>query len=108
MREEPSSFPLRPLTALLLALAAQTMLEPPARVPVAIGLYALAVILFFHGAEYSASTMWYSAKSGKCGMPSRTTPPPRLLPLLISLPLLAAAFIISGTTNLHPSIFPSG
>lgn len=35
-------FPVRPLAALLLALAAQTCLEPPARVPAALALYLLA------------------------------------------------------------------
>ncbi len=35
-------FPVRPLAALLLALAAQTCLEPPARIPAALALYLLA------------------------------------------------------------------
>ena len=54
MQSDSPSFPLRPLIALLLALAAQTMLEPPARVPVAVGLYALAIVFVlwsFRGAE---------------------------------------------------------
>jgi hypothetical protein len=91
---QPPPFPWRPLTALLLALAAQTLLEPPARLPVALALYAIAtglVIWSFHRGEWTLSS-----------------PPPdshllspipqqiRLLPLLASLPLLGAAFYFFG------------
>jgi len=44
MNGQSSPFPWHPLTALLLALAAQVFLEPPARFPAALALYILAGI----------------------------------------------------------------
>ncbi len=109
MRAEPSPFPWRPLAALLLALAAQTLLEPPARLLAALALYFLAgvfVVWSFRGAG------WNPANPGECGIPSRaTSSPPRILPLLASLPLLGAAFYFFGEnkfTLLNLSLWLAG
>ena len=86
----PAKFPFRPLTVLLLALAAQTLLEPLARIPVALTLYALAIIF----------VLW-SFRRGEWTLPIPPSSAPqssiinyRLLPLLASLSLLAAAFFL--------------
>ena len=94
-----SSFPWRPLTALLLALAAQTLLEPPANALIALALYLLAGAFVF-----------WSHRRGEWVLPDphpqspipnyREASPwdqsPRFLPLLASLPLLGAAFYLFG------------
>ena len=92
MRAETSPFPWRPLTALLLAIAAQRLLEPPARIPIAIAFYLLA----------GGFVIWSSTR----GEWTHPDPPPdspteqlqtvRLLPLLASIPLLGAAFYLFG------------
>ena len=99
-------FPWRPLTALLLALAAQTLLEPPARVPAALALYILAlglVIWSFRRREWtlpdaqpqsSNPQLPTLAPGASAGVTNYQLP--RLLPLLASLPLLAAAFYFFG------------
>ena len=91
MQAESSSFPWRPLTALLLALAAQTLLGPPAREIVALVLYLLAGVL-----------VTWSFRRGEWILPEAppssqlVSPPIRLLPLLASIPLLGAAFYFFG------------
>ena len=101
-------FPWRPLTTLLLALAAQTMLEPPARVPVALALYALVIVF----------VLW-SSRRDEWILPTHPLIPDsyplipniRILPLLASLPLLGAAFYFFGDnqfTLLNLSLWLSG
>ena len=90
MQAESSSFPWRPLAALLLALAAQTLLEPPANEFIALAWYLLA----------GAFVLW-SYRRGEWTLPESQSPitsyqPPRILPLLASLPLLGAAFYFLG------------
>jgi hypothetical protein len=102
-------FPWRPLTALLLALAAQTFLEPPARPLAALVLYVIAIIFL----------LW-SLRRGEWALPD---PPSsisnfqspistyKLLPLLASLPLLGAAFYLFGNnqfTILNLSLWLAG
>jgi hypothetical protein len=85
-------FPFRPLAALLLALAAQTLLEPPAHVLPALLLHllagGLAVWSFYRGE--------WSLPSPRLETPPQKTQPIRLLPLLASIPLLGAAFYLFG------------
>ncbi|MFZ5858090.1 MAG: ArnT family glycosyltransferase [Chloroflexota bacterium] len=94
MQSKSPPFPWRPLTALLLALAAQTLLEPPAHVPAAIGLYVIAIIFL----------LW-SLRRGEWTLPASPTPSsvPQFpvihyhsLPLLTSIVLLAIAFFLFG------------
>ncbi len=99
MQSQPSPFPFRPLTALLLALAAQTLLEPSARLPAALVLYILAsafVIWSYRRGEWTLPTHPLSPNSQSPITNYREASPwdqsPRLLPLLASLPLLGAAF----------------
>ena len=89
---QSSAFPVRPLVALLLALAAQTLLEPPANGLIALALYLLAGVFVF-----------WSYRRGEWTLPEPRTqllitnyPSPRILPLLASLPLLGAAFYFFG------------
>ncbi|MEW5938827.1 MAG: hypothetical protein AB1750_04140, partial [Chloroflexota bacterium] len=103
MRDETHPFPWRPLTALLLALAAQTLLEPPANALAALALYLLAFAL----------ALWSSARN-EWTLPSPPPTPPayplssnsyplsRLLPLAASLPLLSAAFYFFGGNQFTP------
>ena len=89
---DSSSFPWRPLVALLLALSAQTLLEPPANKIIALALYIIA----------GAFVLW-SYRCGEWTLPSQSlspSPDPQSpisrLPLLASLPLLGAAFYFFG------------
>ena len=101
-------FPWRPLTTLLLALAAQTMLEPPARVPAALAFYALAIVFViwsFRRDEWILPTHPLIPDSHPL------IPNIRILPLLASLPLLGAAFYFFGDnqfTLLNLSLWLSG
>jgi hypothetical protein len=100
MQSQLSPFPWRPLTALILALAAQTLLEPPARVPVALALYAIAaglVIWSFHRGEWTLSSPPLDSH-----LLSPIPQQIRLLPLLASLPLLGAAFYFFGGNKFTP------
>jgi len=89
----PSSFPVRPLAALLLALAAQTLLEPPANRVAALALYLLAGVF----------VLW-SYQRGEWTLPEpqelslHCYPVTRIshLPLVASLTLLGAAFCFFG------------
>lgn len=93
MQTESSSFPWRRLAALLLALAAQTLLEPPANGLIALALYALA----------GAFVLW-SYRRSEWTLPESQSLTPnlypltrfRILPLLASLPLFSAAFYFFG------------
>ena len=115
MQSQPSPFPFRPLTALLLALllalAAQTLLEPPARLPAALVLYILAgafVIWSYRRGEWTLPTHLLSPNSQS---PITNYQSPRLLPLLASLPLLGTAFYLFGEnrfTILNLSLWLAG
>jgi hypothetical protein len=103
MQSQLSPFPWRPLTALIFALAAQTLLEPPARVPVALALYLLA-----------AGFVVWSTLRREWTLPEPQSPSPNsqslitnyqsphLLPLLASIPLLGAAFYFFGGNKFTP------
>ncbi len=111
MRAESSPFPWRPLTALLLALAAQTLLEPPARPLVAIVLYALAIVFIV----WSFLRNEWTLPPPNSYPPTSTSQPPittyQLLPLLASLLLLGAAFYFFGDnqfTILNLSLWLAG
>jgi len=112
MQSQPSPFPFRPLTALLLALAAQTLLEPPARVPAALALYLSAVgfaIWSFRRGEWTLPNSQPLAPNPQSPIPNYQLP--RLLPLLASLPLLGAAFYLFGDnkfTILNLSLWLAG
>lgn len=102
-------FPWRPLTALLLALAAQTLLEPPARIPAALALYlvagALAVWSFRRG-EWTLPDSLASFSAAQLPIANY-----QLLPLLASLPLFSAAFFLFGNnqfTLLNLSLWLAG
>jgi hypothetical protein len=98
------------LTALLLALAAQTLLEPPARVPVALALYLLATGLVVWSTlrgEWTPSNSQLLTPNPQLPNPNyREASPwdqsPRLLPLLASMPLLGAAFYFFGGNKFNP------
>jgi hypothetical protein len=100
-------FPFRPLAALLLALAAQTLLEPPAHVLPALLLHLLAgglAVWSFYRGEWSLSSPRLESSPQK-------TQPIRLLPLLASIPLLGAAFYLFGDnqfTLLNLSLWLAG
>ena len=88
----PSSFPWRPLVALLLALAAQTLLEPPANGLIALALYLLAgafVFWSYHRGEWTLPAQSPSTTS-------YTLSPISRISFLASLPLLGAAFYFFG------------
>jgi Dolichyl-phosphate-mannose-protein mannosyltransferase len=100
-------FPFRPLAALLLALAAQTLLEPPARVLPALILYllagGLAVWSFYRGE--------WSLPSPPPESPPEKPQPIRWVALLVSIPLLGAAFYLFGDnqfTLLNLSLWLAG
>ncbi len=100
-------FPWRPLSALLLALFAQTLLEPPAHVLPALVIYILAGGL---GAWSCLRGEW-NLPSPKPESPPEKIQPVRLLPLLASLPLLAAAYYLFGEnqfTLLNLSLWLAG
>ena len=102
-----SLFPWRPLTALLLALAAQISLEPSARGWLALFLYLLA----------GGLALW-SFRCGEWTLPASPPESPRtetqsirILPLFASLPLLGAAFYFFGGnrfTWLNLSLWAAG
>jgi hypothetical protein len=113
---QASPFPWRPLTALLLALAAQTFLEPPARVPVAVALYVIAAGLAIWS---QARNEWPLPDSPSLTPNSYSLIPNpqspitnyKLLPFLASLPLLGAAFYLFGEnkfTILNLSLWLAG
>jgi 4-amino-4-deoxy-L-arabinose transferase-like glycosyltransferase len=107
MQSQSPPFPWRPLAALLLALAAQTVLEPPARVPVALALYLLAAGL----AVWSTLRGEWTLSALPLESPLEQPQPIRLLPLLASLPLLSAAFYLFGKnqfTVLNLSLWLAG
>jgi hypothetical protein len=109
MQSQSPPFPWRPLAALLLALAAQTLLEPPARVPAALTLYLLAaglVIWSFRRREWTLPSPPPNSQSLITNYQL-----PRLLPLLASIPLLGAAFYLFGEnrfTILNLSLWLAG
>jgi hypothetical protein len=107
MRADLSPFPWRPLTALLLALAAQTLLEPPARVPVALVLYLLAAGL----ANWSTLRGEWTLSAPLPESPLEQSQPIQIFPLLASIPLLGAAFYLFGEnqfTALNLSLWLAG
>ena len=126
MHSQLSPFPWRPLTALILAFAAQTLLEPPARLPAALALYVLAgglAIWSFRRGEWTLpNPALRSPRRGSKVEGSQPLTPnpqspipnyqlPRLLPLLASLPLLGAAFYLFGEnrfTILNLSLWLAG
>ncbi len=88
MRSPP--FPFRPLAVLLLALAAQTLLEPPARVLPALGLYLLAgglAVWSFYRGEWNLPSPPLKSTLEK-------TQSFRLLLLLASIPLLERGVLL--------------
>jgi hypothetical protein len=97
------------LTALLLALAAQTMLEPPARPLAALVLYVIAIIFLLWSLRREEWTLpALPAPSSSTQLPITTY---KLLPLLASLPLLGAAFYLFGDnkfTILNLSLWLAG
>jgi hypothetical protein len=93
MRDESSSFPWRPLAALLLALAAQALLESPVYEYAALYLFALALLLLFWP---SLHPVWPLPSPPPYLLTFNLYPLPRVLPLLASLSLLAAAFYFFG------------
>lgn len=109
-------FPWRPLTALLLALAAQFLLEPPARSPAALALYILAgaFVIWSYRREELALPAPFLSPNPALGQVEESYPPTptlRLLPLLASIPLLAAAFYLFGEnkfTLLNLSLWLAG
>lgn len=95
-----SPFPWRPLAAFLLALAAQTLLEPPARIPAALALYLLAgalAVWSFRRREWTLPDSFSSSSAIQLPVANY-----RLLPLLASLPLLGAAFYLFGENQFTP------
>jgi len=105
---QDSSFPWRPLTALLLALAAQTLLEPPARISAALVLYVIAIIFLLWSLRRSE---WTLPENPTAPNSYPLTPNPRFIPLLASIVLLAAAFFLFGDnkfTALNFSLWLAG
>ena len=106
---QASPFPWRPLTALLLAFAAQILLEPPARIPAALVLYALALGLAIWSFLRREWTLPSPPPNSQSLIPNYQLP--RLLPLLAALPLLGAAFYFFGEdkfTLLNLSLWLAG
>jgi len=92
MRADSSPSPWRQVTALVLALAAQTMLEPPAHESVALILYIAAIAVVVLG--NSLLSLGEGPKMKAKALSKYDTI--HILPLLASLPLLGAAFYFFG------------
>ena len=93
MNVPSSSFPWRPLTALLLALSAQTLLEPPANEFIALALYLLAGAFVFWSFRRGEWTL--SAPPPESRQPE-SLQPIRIPSLLASIACLGAAFYFFG------------